>query len=209
MVLFSSTSKQFAGVVEGGGLKFHYRNLLGFKSHACQFPKHPHAQSRDVRLVHLEPTCGGKCVCVCACVCHLPSVSIDDGAATMKKAQQAPLQLQSSRAPQELQRLQSSSEAAELPRSSKAHTSLLCFYKSPELPQAAPSFSEAPELPRASPSKPSFCEKQIPPPLPPLGGGEGGGGEGGRGKLLQAKWCRRRVGWGCSTAGRSGFLEVF
>ena len=110
-------------------------------------------------------------VCVCACVCHLPSVSIDDGAATMKKAQQAPLQLQSSRAPQELQRLQSSSEAAELPRSSKAHTSLLCFYKSPELPQAAPSFSEAPELPRASPSKPSFCEKQIPPPLPPLGGG--------------------------------------
>ena len=150
-------------------------------------------------------------VCVCVCVCHLPSVSIDDGAATMKKAQQAPLQLQSSRAPQELQRLQSSSEAAELPRSSKAHTSLLCFHKSPELPQAAPSFSEAPELPRASPSKPSFCEKQIPPPLPPLGGGEGGGsgGEGGRGKLLQAKWCRRRVGWGCSTAGRSGFLEVF
>ena len=93
------------------------------------------------RLV-VESVC--VCVCVCACVCHLPSVSIDDGAATMKKAQQAPLQLQSSRAPQELQRLQSSSEAAELPRSSKAHTSLLCFYKSPELPQAAPSFSEAP-----------------------------------------------------------------
>ena len=133
-------------------------------------------------------------VCVCVCVCHLPSVSIDDGAATMKKAQQAPLQLQSSRAPQELQRLQSSSEAAELPRSSKAHTSLLCFYKSPELPQAAPSFSEAPELPRASPSKPSFCEKQIPPPLPPLGGGKGGAGKGEGGSC-----CKRNGaagGWG-------------
>ena len=92
-------------------------------------------------------------VCVCVCVCHLPSVSIDDGAATMKKAQQAPLQLQSSRAPQELQRLQSSSEAAEppgAPKLTRASCAFTNLQSSPKLPQASQKLLSCPKPPHLS-----------------------------------------------------------